>query len=261
MDKTKRDFIKVATIAAAAGLVLKPSGKSMAMDLARRTPEGAVPTEKALTAGRWAMVVDTKKFTQASRNAVMEACRREHNIPVMKDSRHALTWIWDDEYEHVFPEQMNEHIPDKTRENKVLVLCNNCENPACVRVCPTKATFKRADGIVMMDYHRCIGCRFCMAACPYGSRSFNFLDPRKSLTEITSDYPTRTKGVVEKCNFCAERLARGQKPACVEACKGGEMIFGDLDDPKSEVRKVLAEKFNIRRRPELGTQPQVYYLT
>jgi Fe-S-cluster-containing dehydrogenase component len=261
MDKTKRDFLKVASLTAAAGLLIKPAGTSLAMDLARHVPKGAVPDGKALKAGRWAMVVDTKKLTDATRAAVEEACRRAHNTPVMKNPKHALTWIWDDTYEHVFPDQMNAHLPDSAKENRVFVMCNHCENPPCVRVCPTKATFKRADGIVMMDYHRCIGCRFCMAACPYGSRSFNFEDPRKSLAEITSDYPTRTKGVVEKCNFCAERLSRGQKPACVEACKNGELIFGDLDDPKSDVSKILAERFNVRRQPELGTQPQVYYLT
>ncbi len=261
MDKTRRNFLKVVGLAAAAGLVLKPAGKGFAMDLVRRVPEGAAPTDKALKAGRWAMVVDTKKFTDASREAVMEACRKAHNIPVMRDPRHALKWIWDENYENAFPEQMNEHIPEYQKKNKVLVMCNNCANPACVRVCPTKATFKRPDGIVMMDYHRCIGCRFCMAACPYGSRSFNFEDPRKSLTEIDPSYPTRTKGVVEKCNFCAERLARGMQPACVAACRNKELIFGDATDPKSEVSRILDERFNIRRRPELGTQPQVYYLT
>jgi molybdopterin-containing oxidoreductase family iron-sulfur binding subunit len=140
-------------------------------------------------------------------------------------------------------------------------LCNHCDNPPCVRVCPTKATFRRADGIVMMDMHRCIGCRFCMAACPYGSRSFNFYDPRKFLPEVppNKEYPTRTKGVVEKCTFCTERLVTGQLPYCVEAAKGA-MLFGDMSDAGSAPRKALRSRFSIRRNPGLGTQPQVYYL-
>jgi molybdopterin-containing oxidoreductase family iron-sulfur binding subunit len=142
------------------------------------------------------------------------------------------------------------------------VLCNHCQNPACVRVCPTKATYKRPeDGIVMMDMHRCIGCRFCMAACPYGSRSFNYGDPRRYLKTIPNPaYPTRTRGVVEKCTFCAERLAVGQPPACVEAAKDGALIFGDLADPNSAVRQILNSKFTIRRQPGLGTGPSVYYI-
>jgi molybdopterin-containing oxidoreductase family iron-sulfur binding subunit len=101
-----------------------------------------------------------------------------------------------------------------------------------------------------------------VAACPYGSRSFNYKDPRPFIDEIEEAFPTRTKGVVEKCTFCEERLARGEQPACVEACakRGKALTFGDLDDPNSEVRKVLEEHFTIRRRPELGTKPQVYYI-
>ena len=139
--------------------------------------------------------------------------------------------------------------------------CQHCNDPACVQVCPTGATFKREDGIVVMDPHRCIGCRFCMAGCPFGARSFNFVDPRKYLSDPVPNpaYPTRMIGVVEKCTFCAERLAVGQMPACVEAA-GGRILFGDLNDPKSDVCKALASNYSIRRKPNLGTQPGVYYL-
>jgi molybdopterin-containing oxidoreductase family iron-sulfur binding subunit len=112
----------------------------------------------------------------------------------------------------------------------------------------------------MMDWHRCIGCRYCVAACPYGSRSFNWGDPRPYIRELNPDFPTRTKGVVEKCTFCEERLAKGQMPACVEACKAKAMVFGDLNDPQSEVRKLLGSRYALRRKPELGTKPEVYYL-
>lgn len=98
-----------------------------------------------------------------------------------------------------------------------------------------------------------------MAACPYGARSFNFRDPRPYVEKVNPNYPVRMRGVVEKCTFCPERLAVGKMPACVEASEGG-MIFGDLNDPNSPVRKALAENFTIRRKPTLGTEPGVYYI-
>jgi molybdopterin-containing oxidoreductase family iron-sulfur binding subunit len=112
----------------------------------------------------------------------------------------------------------------------------------------------------MMDWHRCIGCRYCMAACPYGSRSFNWADPRPHIREISPDFPTRTKGVVEKCTFCEDRIADGRSPACVEVCPNKALVFGNLSDAESPVRQLLKTRYSIRRRPELGTRPEVYYL-
>jgi molybdopterin-containing oxidoreductase family iron-sulfur binding subunit len=146
------------------------------------------------------------------------------------------------------------------QHEEVLVFCNHCHNPPCTRVCPTQATWKREDGIVMMDWHRCIGCRYCIVACPYGSRSFNWRDPRPSIKEIQAEFPTRSRGVVEKCTFCDERLATGRLPACVEACKNRCLLFGDLEDADSPVREILRTRHAIRRKPGLGTQPEVYYL-
>jgi molybdopterin-containing oxidoreductase family iron-sulfur binding subunit len=98
-----------------------------------------------------------------------------------------------------------------------------------------------------------------MAACPYGARSFNFFDPRPYIDQVNPELPTRTKGVVEKCTFCVERIDKGLAPVCVEA-SGGAIMFGDLDDPQSEVRKALRENFAIRRKVELGTGPNIYYI-
>ena len=118
----------------------------------------------------------------------------------------------------------------------------------------------------MMDMHRCIGCRYCIAACPYGSRSFNWRDARANVQgEINPKYPTRNRGVVEKCSFCAERLRAGGEPACVEASRrvpGGEgaLTFGDLSDPDSDVAKLLRENHTICRQLGLGTGPNVYYI-
>jgi molybdopterin-containing oxidoreductase family iron-sulfur binding subunit len=112
----------------------------------------------------------------------------------------------------------------------------------------------------MMDYHRCIGCRYCMAACPYGSRSFNWVDPRPYIHPVNPDFPSRTKGVVEKCNFCAERLSLGKSPLCVEACPQHALAFGNLKDPRSEIRELLGARYAVRRRAELGTGPAAFYI-
>ena len=228
--------------------------------------------DNAQSSSQWAMVVDMEKcLSEEVRAACTDACHREHNVPELPDPDDQIAWIWEEEYKHVFPDQVHEHSPAEVQEMPVLVLCNHCTNPPCVRVCPTEATWKReSDGIVMMDQHRCIGCRYCMAACPYGSRSFNWRDPRGFIEtdengEMLSDFPTRTKGVVEKCNFCAERLRAGEQPACVEAANavpGGEgaLTFGNLAEPDSEVNRILGEKHTISRRVNLGTEPNVFYV-
>jgi Fe-S-cluster-containing dehydrogenase component len=114
-----------------------------------------------------------------------------------------------------------------------------------------------------MDQHRCIGCRYCIVACPYGARSFNFMDPTPHISGIHDNFPTRTRGVVEKCNFCAERLAKGMEPACVVACRqrgNAAMVFGDLSDPNSAASRILRNAHSIRRKPHLGTSPNVFYV-
>jgi molybdopterin-containing oxidoreductase family iron-sulfur binding subunit len=211
---------------------------------------------------RLAMVIDISKLrSREDYSRIIEACHSIHNVPDIGNPKDEVKWIWTDKFEHTFPDQMNNYLPGGLLEKPFLLLCNHCEKPPCVRVCPTQATFKRKDGIVAQDPHRCIGCRFCMAACPYGSRSFNWVDPRKYLdmNKTNPDYPTRTMGVVEKCTFCVERLAKGLEPACVEVSNGA-MVFGNLADPGSEVRKVLNRSFTLRRKPSLGTLPSVFYV-
>ncbi|MFP4445582.1 MAG: sulfate reduction electron transfer complex DsrMKJOP subunit DsrO [Desulfosudaceae bacterium] len=257
MENSRRQFLKVAAVTGA-GLAAAPALTSLAT--AAETKPRTVANPQALTAEHWAMVIDTRKFKYASDlDPIIQACDKVHNIPSFENERHEIKWIWKEGFMHVFPSKENHYLAERLENLSFLVLCNQCGNPPCVRACPTKATFQREDGIVMMDYHRCIGCRFCMAACPYGSRSFNFRDPRPGLEEINIDFPIRMKGVVEKCNFCAERLAEGKMPACVEASDGA-ILFGDLADPRSSVRQALRENFAIRRKPELGTEPSVYYI-
>lgn len=255
MKNNRRSFIKLAGIAAA-GLALAP--KAMASGVGG-SPVKANPA--ALTAKHWAMVVDTTKLnTKEAIEALGKVCHAVHNVPSI-EGKQEVKWLWPDVYAHSFPEQENPYLSEEVHTRQYALLCNHCENPPCVRVCPTKATYKRPDGIVDMDYHRCIGCRYCMAGCPYGSRSFNWGEPREhlDLTKLNTEYPTRMRGVVEKCNFCVERLAVGKLPACVEASNGA-LHFGDLNDPDSEVRAILRERFTIRRKPAAGTEPSVYYI-
>ncbi len=253
----RRSFLKIAGVglAGAGGL---PVVRALAP--AERTEPG--PT--ALRGTRWALVIDQRKcLTRPGCQVCMEACHRAHNVPAIADPRHEVKWVWKERFENVFPERVTPYLPAEGKERPTVVLCNHCDNPPCVRVCPTEATFKRSDGIVMMDEHRCIGCRYCIAACPYGARSFNFEDPRPRLGGQLADYPTRTKGVVEKCTFCTERLAAGQPPVCVEACQGigvGALVFGDAGDPRSAVSALLRSNDLARRRPSLGTSPHVFYV-
>ncbi len=260
MKKSRRRFLKIAGISAL-GMGSKPVFDLFAASGEGGNKQGTVSEhEKALTAKQWAMVVDTRKFESAEDlEPIIEACHQIHNIPEFGNKRHEIKWIWEEEYKHAFPTKLTRFLSDRVAHLPFLVLCNHCENPPCVKVCPTKATFKRDDGIVLMDFHRCIGCRFCMAACPYGSRSFNFRDPRPFIKTKNPEFPTRMKGVVEKCNFCAERLAVGKIPACVEASNNA-LAFGDLEDPDSEVRELLRSNYTIRRKQALGTGPAVYYI-
>ncbi len=258
MKNNRRSFIKLAAVAAA-GLAVAP--KAMA------ATGGHSPIKdhaEAKHAKQWAMVIDTTKLNTKEEIAKLaDICHKIHNVPTI-EGHQEIKWLWGDKYSHSFPEQENPHLSEDVHSREYALLCNHCENPQCVRVCPTKATFKRPDGIVDMDYHRCIGCRYCMAGCPYGSRSFNWGEPRKYFSEeekknLDKTFPTRMRGVVEKCNFCVERLSVGKMPACAEASDGA-IIFGDLMDPESPVRQVLRERFTIRRKPGAGTEPCVYYV-
>ncbi|HMK36982.1 MAG TPA: 4Fe-4S dicluster domain-containing protein [Desulfomonilaceae bacterium] len=262
MENTRRRFLQIA------GLSVLGFGARPVLDAVAQSNQAQyMPGPNALVGKRWAMVVDQKKCLKAKDHCkdCVDACHRVHNVPTFDNPKDEVKWIWLTAYDHAFPGEENKYAEDYIKDSlKGLpfpVLCNHCDNPPCVRVCPVKATFRREDGIVMMDYHRCIGCRFCMAACPYGARSLNWRDPRPFIkTELNREFPTRCRGVVEKCNFCFERLSKGLKPACVEACKDKGLVFGDMEDPNSEVRELLRKNPTIRRKPQLGTNPQVYYI-
>lgn len=258
MTPNRRDFLKIA--GASALTLMTPSFLFPVQAKEKiRIPGEGFPPAKALTAKRWAMAVDPSKCRDDCMDCIA-ACHEAHNVPAFGNPKDEIKWIWQEPFAHVFPGESHPFLRKSLQQMRLPVLCNQCANPPCVRVCPTKATFQRPDGIVMMDYHRCIGCRFCMAGCPYGARSMNYRDPRPFIAKINPDFPTRTQGVVEKCNFCEERLAKGMLPACVEACKEKALVFGDLENPQSEIRLLLERCFHLRRRAHLGTQPQIYYL-
>ena len=144
------------------------------------------------------------------------------------------------------------------------VACQHCEDSPCSQVCPTGATWREPDGIVVIDYDWCIGCRYCMAACPYGARHFNWGEPHVAAEEINPNMHVigntpRPRGVVEKCSFCIQRTREGRYPACVEVCPVGARKFGNLLDPESEIRYLMENKRTFVLKSELETRPKFFY--
>ncbi len=175
---------------------------------------------------RYAMVIDLEKCIGCHSCEV--ACKLENKVPI------SVWRIWVKEgLKGKYPKVTKVFLP---------VMCNNCENPTCVTVCPVKASIKREDGIVIVDPHRCIGCRYCMAACPYGMRYVN------PLAEI-----------VQKCDFCLHRVQKGLKPACALSCPNGAIIFGDLNDKNSEIYKFVTTNRVTALKEETGNKPHVFY--
>lgn len=261
MDKQRRKFLKIAGATALAS-VSAPAVVKLTSTPAEAA--GGSKKDKKPTGKRYGMLIDMRKLYDKPEllDKAITACHEVHNVPHFEEEKNQIKWIWKTPFQNAFPYTTHYNISEKVKENDFPVLCNHCDNPPCVRVCPTKATFKmEATGTVVMDYHRCIGCRFCMIGCPYGARSFNWFDAKPNIKKYNPDFSARTRGVVEKCNFCSERLALGKEPACVEALKDvGALVFGDLNDPNSEIRKLLAQNQTIQRKVTLGTKPSIFYI-
>jgi len=213
---------------------------------------------------KWGMVIDLNRCVSCY--ACMLACKQEHSLPP------GIYW------NRILVGETGKY-PTPTKQ-LYPVLCNHCEEAICVKVCPTGATTKREDGIVVIDYDKCVGCRYCLVSCPYQQRSFYDDDdkeyfPGQGLTPleiIGRELNPLKRGTVVKCNFCLERIERGLKaglkpgedrdatPACVVICPSKARYFGDLDDPVSNVSILIKEKKAAPLHTEFGTQPSVYYI-
>ena len=214
------------------------------------------------TKHRWGFGVDANRCIGCLR--CVEACKIENGVAL--DAHHFRTWI--ERYVYLKGErkplvdsqsdpaniaasgsESDYRFDDRYKDAKidkaffVPKLCNQCERPPCVQVCPVGATFRTPDGVVLIDHDYCIGCQYCVQACPYGVRIFN-----------------REYGVTDKCTWCYHRITRGLRPACVEACPVGARIFGDQEDPESPISRFLRENRTRVLKPEMGTSPNVFYV-
>ena len=198
----------------------------------------------------------------------VDACVEENNQG--RDTQIQYIRVLEMERGSMNLEESNHYYDPETVPQKgkfyMPVQCMQCENPPCVRACPVKATWKETDGVVVIDYDWCIGCRYCMTACPYWARHFNWNEPElppeelNPVTHYLGNRP-RSKGVMEKCMFCIQRTRKGKQPACMEACPTGARVFGNLLDPESEIRYILENKTVFRLKEDLGTEPKFWYYT
>ncbi|MBA3034314.1 MAG: 4Fe-4S dicluster domain-containing protein [Gammaproteobacteria bacterium] len=242
-DKSRRGFLGVAAVGAAGLGVAAIAPGFHLIEVSQAGAPGAGVSNKV----RWGMLIDTTKCASDC-NACVKACNTENGITeTVKDPRQGSQWI----------RKLDLKDPKSGLTHSLPMLCQHCEHPPCVDVCPTGASMKRADGIVLVDRHTCIGCRYCMLACPYKARSFVHIP----LTEQNPEVP-RGQGCVESCTFCVQRVDKGQIPACVEACANAEhnaMLFGDLNDPNSEIAQRVAQVKTTQVRADLKLNVGVRY--
>jgi Fe-S-cluster-containing dehydrogenase component len=228
-------------------------------DKDRQREDLARALDKPIAERRWGMFIDPEACTGC--RACMVACKAENNTPP------GVSYIVViEEVQGTFPTTKRHFMPKP---------CFHCEHPSCVLVCPVEATWQSEDGTVAMDYMKCIGCRYCITACPYGARYFDFGDSYADGCEQEVAYEARPSpeysrawereghlspiGNVRKCHHCQHRLRRGSIPACVESCPTDAIVFGDLHDPNSLVSTLIATHHTHRLKEELGNEPTVYY--
>jgi molybdopterin-containing oxidoreductase family iron-sulfur binding subunit len=241
----RRNFLKTGAV------ILVGSSSAYGLRILTAPPSQASSVGPGEVQGkRWGMLIDLRKCREDC-TACVDACREENNTGMYGDNRYDIYWI-----RKVTIESKD---PASTTKQSLPLLCNHCDDPPCALVCPVQATYKREDGIVIVDQHRCIGCRYCMIACPYNARFFNYQDnhewPNKK-------YPKRSHGVAESCNLCAHLLDKGEQPACMVACQsqGGAIVVGDLNDPDSEISRLIDTNPVKGLRENLGTEPKVFYV-
>jgi len=241
MTTNRRKFIAISVAGASTlglGVAIAPGLRLIEVAQAEGAAKGAS------SAVRWGMLVDSTKCTPGC-DACVKACNEENGIvEQVADARQGSQWI----------RKVDLKNPKGGATHSLPMMCQHCAKPPCVDVCPTGASFKRADGIVLVDRHICIGCRYCMMACPYKARSF----VHQPLTTQAPEVP-RGLGCVESCTFCVQRVDKGQKPACVETCPEGAMLFGDLNDPNSEISRRIAQEKSTQVRADLRLDTGVRY--
>ncbi len=242
-DPQRRSFL--GAMATAAGLTLAPG--VILYSITKSQPTEARELYAAVSSDvRWGMLIDLGRCESGCDDCV-SACAKENGLRGHGRPTTDAQWI----------RKVDIKDPQTGNSKSLPMLCQHCENPPCVDVCPTGASFKRADGIVLVDKHTCIGCRYCMMACPYKARSFvhEVLEDQKS-------FAPRGKGTVESCTLCVHRIDSDRLPACVEACSdtgGGAMLFGDLNNPDSEISKRVAKYASQQIRADLGLKPGIRY--
>ncbi len=232
LDTQRRQFLK--TSLGAAAVAIAPG--MLLFDTAHGK------TEAASSKVRWGMLIDTAQCKTGCNDCVT-ACNKENGLSggtLPTDSQ----WMRKIDIKDI----SNGH------ETSLPMMCQHCEEPPCVDVCPTGASFKRADGIVLVDKHRCIGCRYCMMACPYKARSF----VHEPLHDQNPDVP-RGKGTVESCTMCVHRIDKGQQPACAQACPNKAILFGNLNDANSEIAQKLRSVASVQVRADLQLNPGIRY--
>jgi molybdopterin-containing oxidoreductase family iron-sulfur binding subunit len=213
-NQSRRDFVK--TTATVMGVT------AIAPGILFYSVSQARPIDQAVTAEvRWGMLIDTTRCAEGC-DACVSACGKEHGLVGHDRPQTDATWI----------RKIGLRDKQTGREYTLPMMCQHCESPPCADVCPTGASFKRADGIVLVDKHICIGCRYCMMACPYKARSFVHEEVTKQKT-----HTPRGKGTVEACTLCVHRVDQGKQPACAEACPSQAILFGDINDSNSEKKK------------------------
>ncbi len=232
IDNQRRSFLKM-TLGAAA-VTIAPG--MLLFDVAHGKPESV--TGKV----RWGMLIDTAQCKEGCNDCVT-ACNKENGLSGGTGATDSQ-WIRKIEIKDI----------SSGRELSLPMMCQHCEHPPCVDVCPTNASFKRADGIVLVDKHRCIGCRYCMMACPYKARSF----VHEPLHDQNPDVP-RGKGTVESCTLCVHRIDQGLRPACAEACPNKAILFGNLNDPESEIANKIRSVATVQVRADLRLNPGIRY--
>jgi len=252
----RREFLKLAGLGTAAAVIAAPKvGELVGPALRSALSGGAHPGDTGGGDHRWLMVIDLARCDGCG--ACTNACSAMHMVPPGQE--------WIKVYKMQHPTLESSYFFPRP--------CMHCDNPPCVNVCPVDATYKRSDGLVLMDQDRCIGCRICMAACPYSARYFNWAEPPHTEQELAEVYSVEMnmphrKGVVEKCLFCPSLTSQGLLPACVSGCPMGAIFFGDENEDAVtnsygetlRLSELLVEGAAERHLEELGTEPRVWYL-